>query len=1039
MPSDFLVKIQVPKEYTYNFIAKIYSLSNLSQTVVDPQNPKEQARIQSLIDNLEDKRAKLIDLCTILSVPLEEVTKSKDLESIYDYLTNPDKLAIELDAFLEKNEMDIRSKSVDYNRLKKEKRALSALLSFQDETENTEFSVDLISSTRETTTFLGEIPASYEELVRFYLYEITSGDIFFWASKESKEGKKVVFCITLDRYQSQVEEILKQNFFDETVLSVDFVETIMNRNKLSSIKELEQQVSKEIKQISLLLKDYSSKFKSLLEKYVLAIHRTLSILGIEEKGRTSEKEYTYWGWIKENKYESLISEIETLQCSYKIKKLEEVPFKRKKTILKPEVFSYKSEAKRIEKKEVPTLSKRGTHAKGYFMFPEKTSFIRFEAPLGKEREFISFIYSLNSVQPVKMGPIPPERLEEITAKKQKLVEYQSRVQNIKELLGFIDAPKEEKKEIMLVNDYKHIKAFIENFLRDYEESIVSVTSRLDELKLEKEQLALYRPFEAEFQKGGITDTLLEKGSYTTFHLGSIPKNHFKAVKFFLSEVTDDKVIFWTSDHENQKRNEKSILVLSLQEYDSAISRVLNEYSFTPLNVDLDLFKEEKSFQEIQSEIQKEIDELELKKKELIDKIQRKLIAVEELISYEIERTQTMELVYIYENKLILWGWIPSKKVDQLTEDIAKIDSGLSYTIVENVPLVHPSVTKKGKLLGSMRGLVGSMGEPNPHEVDPYFLIKFTFPIIFGMMFADVGHGILLALFGFFLTYRKRKKKIKTDESITGLIYAGSEILMVCGLSAAFFGFLFGSILGDEEFIPEIMHKIGVEWIPLINPLHETKLFLVVSIIIGFIMIQIGIWLKIYSNLRYGHHFTSWASPLTLSLVYVGIFAVLYNIIAQKIKSHTFPSIELNGLPAVVMKYVLISLAILVPLLFVLEYLHAKSDGIMDTIDHIIALVSNTLSFSRIMALLLVHSILSGLPFIMTGVEAPLSTGWYWWVVGLIVAIFIILPIEGLLSFLNTLRLHWVEWFTKFYVGDGEKYEPLVEKRLTVNLVPASGS
>jgi vacuolar-type H+-ATPase subunit I/STV1 len=88
-----------------------------------------------------------------------------------------------------------------------------------------------------------------------------------------------------------------------------------------------------------------------------------------------------------------------------------------------------------------------------------------------------------------------------------------------------------------------------------------------------------------------------------------------------------------------------------------------------------------------------------------------------------------------------------------------------------------------------------------------------------------------------------------------------------------------------------------------------------------------------------------------------------------------------------------------------------------------------------MALLLVHGILSGLPFLLMGVHAPLSSGWYYWLIGIVMGLLIIIPIEGLLSFLNTLRLHWVEWFSKFYTGDGIPYTPLTEKLALIELVP----
>jgi vacuolar-type H+-ATPase subunit I/STV1 len=232
------------------------------------------------------------------------------------------------------------------------------------------------------------------------------------------------------------------------------------------------------------------------------------------------------------------------------------------------------------------------------------------------------------------------------------------------------------------------------------------------------------------------------------------------------------------------------------------------------------------------------------------------------------------------------------------------------------------------------------------------------------------------------------------------------------------------------------------------------------------MIQLGVLLKVYQNIRYGHGFASWGAPLSLSVTYVGIFALLFNIIVgDGIYWHAF-HFTLQPLPSWLVYFVGA-----VPIVFVLEYLHAKAEGIMDAIDHVLALISNTLSFSRLMALLLVHAILSGLPFTLTGTDlvarmttfsgisldvahinlshfgglihghyaSALSISWVWWIVGIVLAICIILPLEGLLSFLNTLRLHWVEWFTKFYTGDGEEFIPLKEKLVSINFVPKKGS
>jgi V-type H+-transporting ATPase subunit a len=133
---------------------------------------------------------------------------------------------------------------------------------------------------------------------------------------------------------------------------------------------------------------------------------------------------------------------------------------------------------------------------------------------------------------------------------------------------------------------------------------------------------------------------------------------------------------------------------------------------------------------------------------------------------------------------------------------------MKITFTEKVPLMSPSITKKGKFMGAVRGLVGGIGEPSLHEVDPYSVVKYTFPLLFGLMFADLGHGLMLALIGGFFLYKKKKNKIEPDESMSGYIYSGAELLIVCGLTSAFMGVLFGSFFGDETLLPEFFTKLN---------------------------------------------------------------------------------------------------------------------------------------------------------------------------------------------------------------------------------------
>jgi len=1060
-----LVKIQTPVNYTNELLAYISEFDVYEQIIVDPQSPKEQARIQGFKDNLEEYGEKLIRLSSILKISLENLPKLEGEDK--NQIIHLEDATKNLKNYLDKHEETVLTKSNELKRLKKEDKILSELLSFQDKMEKEEFSIDLLSSSHSTFTVLGEIPSSYEELIVFYLHEITAGKIFFWSSASNDVEKKVVIIVSLEEFKENILEILKENYFDETIFDLDVIKSIGEMRENTKISNLHSEVENDIKKIESELEQLSTDMNDEIRTKLAVITEMHSILTKEEKGRTDSKNYTMWGWVKSNDYHLFKKNLESHEFKYDITVLEDVPLSRKKeSDAEQETFKIKSFD--LVDKEVSKHIPHPPHAGGGegFLFAKKAVFVKLQSKEKNARKLISYIRSLNSLQLVKIGSLDNKTIEKVTKQRVELTQYQARITKLVNIIKPEEISEEKNKKFQVTNEYKHSKAFIENFLRDYEDNVFKLSEEIDELKRKKNQIELALPFEEGLKDRGIDAVLLQSGFQTVTHLGSIPKNHYKAVNFFLKEVTDGNLVIWATDASDANSNLKDILVLSLKEYENAISRVLNEYSFQPIDTDITVVDRKESLKDILKETNKELDEVTEKLDEFKKEISAKLLASSELITNELQILTTLEKCQVSEGNIIIWAWTSKQKLNQIENDTLPFK--VNITTNPEVPLVNPSITKRGKVFGAVRGIVGGIGQPGSKEVDPYSIIRFTFPLLFGIMFADVGHGILLTLIAAFFVYNKKRKNIKPDESMTGYLYSGAELLLFCGLSAIIFGFLFGSLLGDEHLLAEFYHSIGINWLPLIHPLIETKLFLIVALTIGFLMIQMGLFLKIYQNLRYGHGIASWGAPLSLSIVYVGIFAVLFNIIVGEdgIVWHAFHTTVKQLPPGLI--YCIFAL----PLVFVLEYMHAKTDGIMDAVDHIIALISNTLSFSRLMALLLVHAILSGLPFTLTGVDlltkmntfstgsiatlhpdligftggllhghhlSALSISWLWWIVGVILALALIIPLEGLLSFLNTLRLHWVEWFSKFYVGEGKEFLPVTEQLRFIEYVSSKGS
>ncbi len=1059
-----LVKVQVPVENTNTLLAKISSFDIYEQIIVDPQSPKEQARIQSTKDVLKDRWERVVELSKVLNIQLDVLPSLREDDK--ELIHNHDEITKSLDAFLQKHEDQIIGKKSEIQKLKKERRILSSLKQFQSEMVD-EFSIDLLSSGSKTFTALGEIPSSHEEIIKFYLSEVTAGQIFFWSSSTEDEEKKVILCISLIDYKERIIEILKDNYFDKTVYDLEILKNIEKIRETTKIRELHSEVIKDITRVEGEVESLSLELAENIRYQLTFIRNIYESLTYEERGRTTSKIFTLWGWVTSKEYNNFVNEIKSLNIESKITILEDVPLSRKKERDRDQELLVQKYLDKDEKDIVKHITHPQHKGGGEgFLFAKKALFVRLESPEKTSREFISLIHSLNAVHPVKIGSLNKSVLEIVANQRQELNLYQARINKLSNILK-IKESLEQKEKYQIADDYKHSKAFLENFLRENEDKIAVAFSNYEDILKKRDQIKLSLPFEEGLQERGIEAVLLKSGFQTVTYLGVIPESNLKAVRFFLNEVTDNNIIFWDSKPSDSSSNSRNILVLSLKEFDDTILRVLNEYSFQSIDSDMSLVERKVSLKDTLKELEKELRVKDEELQKISDMVKHKLLACKELISAESNRLNTMELSQVSEGKIVLWGWISKQALNQLMQEKDSLSFELEVTENPEVPLVNPAIAKRGKVFGAVRGIVGGIGPPNPKQVDPYSIMRFTFPLLFGLMFADIAHGILLSLIAGFLLYKKKKKKIEPDESITGYLYSGAELLLFCGASSTIFGFFFGSLLGDEHFIPELMHKAGINWIPIINPLEETKLFLIVALFLGFLMIQLGILLKVYQNIRYGHGFASWGAPLSLSIIYVGIFALLYNIIVGEAGIYWSAfNFTVRQVPSW-----LVFFAGLIPVLLVLEYLHAKSEGIMDAIDHILALISNTLSFSRIMALLLVHAILSGLPFTLTGVDlvagmstfsgsfldvahidlshfgglihghyvSALGISWVWWVVGIVVAIFIILPLEGLLSFLNTLRLHWVEWFTKFYTGDGKEFLPMKEKLVSINFVPKKGS
>lgn len=358
----------------------------------------------------------------------------------------------------------------------------------------------------------------------------------------------------------------------------------------------------------------------------------------------------------------------------------------------------------------------------------------------------------------------------------------------------------------------------------------------------------------------------------------------------------------------------------------------------------------------------------------------------------------------------MFGWVPKDKVDEVTEAINKA-ANKSAIILVSPPEKHdhpPFLSKSPKSLKPFESLIKTYDVPSFHEINPTIIVSITFPILFGLAFADVGHGLLLLIFGI-LTWIFKRKGISGGEMVK-LILSGAELYVLCGITAILGGLMFGEIFGFHmhdpplEFILEMIPGIGHAFSPLEEPMKMFKL----SLLVGVVHISLGLILSVineilegeYRKAFFGHVCWLW---FYVGAMYLGLFVYKFDIAKWMSGNLTIPLV----------------IAPLVLMLIGMMLTENPIDGFAHTFEAAISSLSHTVSYGRILALSLSHGMLSQL--LSSAVPALGAAGYIVLAIGTIT---LVMALEGLVSFTHVLRLTWVEFGFKYFRGGGEEYRPL---------------
>ncbi|MCX9009800.1 MAG: V-type ATP synthase subunit I [Candidatus Methanoperedens sp.] len=547
-----------------------------------------------------------------------------------------------------------------------------------------------------------------------------------------------------------------------------------------------------------------------------------------------------------------------------------------------------------------------------------------------------------------------------------------------------------------------------------------VSSRTDELRAiefkikEKEDLiSSVKPF------FGLPLALDEYHGYETVkvYVGYIDTD----IEPGIYKITNNYELF-TGEHEKRKifalfipKVFEGEVQKLLQEERSYVEIKVPELKGNPPIILDGLTKEVTALRERHAAIKSELDAI---KKEYSDFI----MAADEYLSIETQKAEVPLRFATSPNAFIIDGWVPSRKYPEIESRLLENTGGLVHLARinekaddEDIPieLENPGLAKPFELL------IDTFATPKYKEIDPAAVVFITFPLFYAIMLGDVGYGIIVAIMAVVI-----KNKFKT-----GGLNALAMILLLSAVLSVILGFVYGEFFGFPVFNVEVKGELehGILGIagPTIAGLHlpihrfeSVQMLLLITLFIGIAHIFLGLIIG-FRNIAIEHD-TKHAlfAKGSWMMILIGGVAVIAKLMPAMMSKSPIPlsdPILAGGL----------GLGIIGILLLI------KGEGFISILE-LPTLLSNVLSYSRILAIglssagiaLAVNTLAMNLFIKPNGVL--LGNGILLALVGVVV-LFIGHLINLLLGILgpgiHSLRLQYVEFFTKFYEGGGKKYAP----------------
>ena len=580
----------------------------------------------------------------------------------------------------------------------------------------------------------------------------------------------------------------------------------------------------------------------------------------------------------------------------------------------------------------------------------------------------------------------------------------NRIKEIEAEMGL----KIDKREVDVQQcDLDRISRFIERTHDKFDQ----IDSNMKEIKLliQEDEDALKQVKNIESLEISLDD--LFSCRYLNSRVGRLPLDSEEKLRFYTN-----RPFIWNSF--SRDNNYSWGIYITSQEYEREVDNVFSSLYFERIHIpDFVHGTPEEAEENLEQEIaslKKDLKKLEDSKKELLERTRDRYSIFTAVLEHVSKIFEARKYVIGLGGRFSITGFMAKEDIPGLEkkfEDLKDVEIEVRPASNDK-RLTPPTKLKNGWFSEPFGMFVEMYGVANYKDIDPTPFVALTYTLLFGIMFGDVGQGLVLALLGW-LMYKFKGVKLGA---------VGIRI----GISSAIFGLLYGSVFGNEHLLdPFFINVLGLPG----KPIHTmdpgfTMTLLLSAIAIGSVLILTTIGINIYINYKRNH-------IVEMLLSHNGVAGiVLYGFAVSG------AGLMLSGM-ANLFNPITLTLFVGVPLLlmFLKEPLERRVHGekmfpngfggffteaFFELFEIILSYITNTMSYMRVAGFVLSHA---GMMLVVSSLMEMTGNA------GPVVFVFgnlFVMALEGLIVGIQVLRLEFYEMFSRYYTGDGIPFKSLKE-------------